>query len=88
MLLSVILSFGDSMAHHHATITGESGDLELCHVQFMLGVLARLSLLACPHLSAMLAVRLAFHPMTVGGELTLTPPSTHWVGLGSLGTLG
>ena len=35
--------------HQHVTITSESGDLELSHVHLMLGVLARLSLLTCPH---------------------------------------
>ena len=48
-LLSVILSFGDSMAASPCDHNRESGDLKLSHVQFMLGVLARLSLLTCPN---------------------------------------
>ena len=44
---------------------GVSGDLELSYVYLMLGVLARLSLLTCPHLAATLAVRLTLHPMAV-----------------------
>ena len=72
----------------------ESGDLELCHVHLMLGVLARLALLTCPDwssLAAMLTCALSpssadcghFH-MAVGGEFTLTPPST----LGQPGVIG
>ena len=65
-LLSVILYFGTAWLHQHVTITSESGDLELSHVHLMLGVLAGLPLLTCPHLAATLAVRLALHPIAVG----------------------
>ena len=84
MLLSVILSFGTAWLHQHVTITSVSGDLELSYVHLMLGVLARLSLLMCPHVAATLAVRLTFQPM-YGSRIGVHPhPPGLRVCLGSL----